>query len=278
MISVGPFALSPERLLFLIAFVVALLVGWIAGRRDRIAVEPVLTQMLLLGMLSARLSFVLLYLEDYLPRPWSILNIGDGGFVYAAGLLVAAAVGAFHAWRRQAIRGPLGLALVAGMLTWGVTAGAVTAMRSSQPPLPASQLLSLEGDGLSLADYQGKPLVVNLWATWCPPCRREMPVLADAQQREPGINFIFVNQGESRATVEQYLNQEQLQLDNLLLDIHSTTMHALGANGLPTTFFYDAAGELVDTHFGELSVATLKLRLKQSFEQASANSTRDHRL
>jgi thiol-disulfide isomerase/thioredoxin len=262
-ISVGPFALSPERLLFLIAFMMALLVGWIAGRRNRVAVEPVLTQMLLLGMLSARLAFVLLYLEDYLKRPWSIINIGDGGFVYEVGLLVAAAIGAFHAWRRPPVRAPLGVALVAGTLTWGVTAGAVTAMRGSQPPLPPSQLLSLEGGGVSLTDYQGKPLVVNLWATWCPPCRREMPVLADAQQREPGITFAFVNQGEDQATVEQYLHQEQLQLDNLLLDIHSSTLRSLGASGLPTTFFYNASGELVDTHFGELSAATLKQSLKQ---------------
>ena len=261
--SLGPFALSLERLFFLIAFAMALLVGWMAGRRARVAVEPVLTQMLLLGMLSARIVFVLLYIEDYLKRPVSIFNIGDGGFVYEVGLAVATAVGAFHTWRRQPIRAPLGAALAAGLLTWGVTAGAVSVMHSSQPPLPTAQLRNMQGHSESLADFPGQPMVVNLWATWCPPCRREMPVLAEAQQRESHIAFVFVNQGENQTAVEQYLRQEQLELDNLLLDAHSTTMRALGTGGLPTTFFYSASGELVDTHFGELSAATLKQRLKQ---------------
>lgn len=261
--TLGPFALSLERLFFLIAFGVALLVGWLAGRRARVAVEPVLTQMLLLGMLSARIAFVLLYLGDYLKRPLSILNIGDGGFVYEVGLAVAAVIGVFHAWRRQPLRAPLGAALAAGLVTWGFTVGAVRVMHSSQPPLPAVQLRSVQGNSQSLTDFSGQPMVVNLWATWCPPCRREMPVLAEAQQRESGVAFVFVNQGESRATVEQYLRQEQLQPDNLLLDTHSSTMRQLGTSGLPTTFFYNASGELVDTHFGELSAASLKQRLKQ---------------
>lgn len=261
--SLGPFALSLERLFFLIAFGVALLVGWLAGRRARVAVEPVLTQMLLLGMLSARLAFVLLYLEDYLQRPLSIFNVGDGGFVYEVGLAVATAVSAFHAWRRRPIRAPLGAALAAGLLTWGFTAGAVSVMHSSQPPLPTAPLQNMQGNSESLADFAGQPMVVNLWATWCPPCRREMPVLAEAQRREAHVAFVFVNQGEDHATVEQYLRQEQLELENSLLDAHSATMRALGASGLPTTFFYNASGELVDTHFGELSAATLKQRLKQ---------------
>lgn len=261
--SLGPFALSLERLFFLIAFGVALLVGWLAGRRARVAVEPVLTQMLLLGMLSARIVFVLLYLEDYMKHPLSIFNIRDGGFVYEVGLAVATAVGALHAWRRQPVRAPLGIALAAGFLTWGFIAGAINVMHRSQPPLPTAHLLTMQGDSKSLTDFAGQPIVVNLWATWCPPCRREMPVLADAQQRESHVAFVFINQGESHSTIEQYLRQEHLELENLLLDVHSATMRALDTNGLPTTFFFNASGELVDTHFGELSAATLKQHLKQ---------------
>lgn len=261
--TLGPFALSLERLFFLIAFGVALLVGWLAGRRARVAVEPVLTQMLLLGMLSARIAFVLLYLGDYLKRPLSILNIGDGGFVYEVGLAVAAAIGVFHAWRRQPLRAPLGAALAAGLVTWGFTVGAVRVMHSSQPPLPAVQLRSVQGNSQSLTDFSGQPMVVNLWATWCPPCRREMPVLAAAQRQKVDVAFIFVNQGQSAEAVQSYLESEQLQLNNVLLDPDSQLSHRLGIQGMPTTLFFDASGNLVETHMGELSRATLRRGLEQ---------------
>ena len=112
-----------------------------------------------------------------------------------------------------------------------------------------------------LAD--GKPLVVNLWATWCPPCRREMPVLAAAQQRETGVNFVFANQAESRATVMRYLTTSQLDLANVTLDRYSELGNVAGSGILPATLFYDGSGRLVDTYLGELSAATLEKKLTQ---------------
>src|SRR5690606_8358689 len=100
-------------------------------------------------------------------------------------------------------------------------------------------------------------------ATWCPPCRREMPVLAAAQQRETGVDFIFINQGESAHTVTDYLATEQLQLRNVLLDNPMRLSQAMGVQGMPTTLFFDATGNLVHTHMGELSTATLRRGLEQ---------------
>ncbi len=96
-------------------------------------------------------------------------------------------------------------------------------------------------------------MVVNLWATWCPPCREEMPLLALAQQRETGVTFVFVNQGESDKLVRRYLHDEILELDNVLLDPASSLRMAVGSKGLPTTMFYDAAGRLVRRHVGLVS-------------------------
>lgn len=261
--TAGPLALSLDRLLFFFAFGVALLVGWLMGRRQRIPVEPVLTRMLLTGFVSARLAFVFMYLEDYLRHPLSIIDIRDGGFFYEVGIAVAVAVGAFHAWRQQRLRKPLGAAITAGFLVWGVTAGSLGLMQAVQPQISDLPLTDLNGEPAPLEDLRGKPMVVNLWATWCGPCRAEMPIFAEAQQREDEIEFVFINQGEHSGTVQDYLREEDLSLRNVLLDFRSASMPQLGAQALPTTFFFDAEGVLVDSHLGALSSASLKQRLKQ---------------
>ena len=88
-----------------------------------------------------------------------------------------------------------------------------------------------------------------------------MPVLAAAQQRETGVTFIFVSQGDDAAKVQRYLSSSQLNLSNVLLDSHSEMGHAIGSTALPTSLFYDADGHLVDSHVGALSMATLADKL-----------------
>lgn len=255
--------LSFEHLLLLIALIVALVVGWLVGRRHQINVEPIITQMLLWGLLGARIGFVLLYLEDYLIEPLSIVDIRDGGFQLESGLAVALALGAFHAWRNRSIRRPLTAAVASGAFVWAFTAGSIQLMSATQPTLPDMTFLTIEDEIQSLQGFEGRPMVVNLWATWCPPCRREMPVLAAAQLREPDVAFIFLNQGESAAIVKDYLQSEQLHMRNVLLDSHMQLSQHMGARGMPTTLFFDAKGKLLDTHMGELSTATLKRGLEQ---------------
>jgi thiol-disulfide isomerase/thioredoxin len=103
--------------------------------------------------------------------------------------------------------------------------------------------------------------VVNLWATWCPPCRREMPALQQAQAANPDVNIVFVNQGEESHTVAAFLDRQGLALSNVLVDPESRTGAALGHGALPTTLFFDANGQLAGTRIGELSQATLTQRL-----------------
>lgn len=109
-------------------------------------------------------------------------------------------------------------------------------------------------------------MVVNLWATWCPPCRREMPMLAAAQQEYDEVTFVFVNQGEGRGEIKGYLDQNGLALDNVLLDTRGALGQTVGSMALPTTLFYDANGRLADTHLGELSRATLARGIQRARE------------
>ena len=129
--------------------------------------------------------------------------------------------------------------------------------------MPELALTTLEGARQStLAEAAaGRPAVVNLWASWCGPCRAEMPTLAAAQQRDAAIAFLFVNQGESEATVRGYLERERLPLREVMLDAGSALGPAVGSRGLPTTLFYDAGGRLVEAHMGALNAAALQARL-----------------
>jgi thiol-disulfide isomerase/thioredoxin len=263
-VSIGPFSVQVSHLLILASLLAAAGVGHLAGRRQQVGILSVLSDMAWAALLVGRVVFVALWFELYRLSPWSMLDIRDGGFspwaMLAAALLVAVA----HGWRRPALRKPLVLGLAAGAIAWAAMSAALGNFSSppAGPALPKVAVITLAGETTNLAALaKGKPLVVNLWASWCPPCRREMPVLAAAQQREPGLTFVFANAGEDAQTALRYLNAGGLNLANVVLDPRSELGRAVGSTGLPTTLFYDAQGRLVDTHLGELSAASLASKL-----------------
>ncbi|MCL5060769.1 MAG: redoxin family protein [Candidatus Thermoplasmatota archaeon] len=185
-VNIGPFALSGSVLLLLAAGLAAAGAGHLAGRRQKIGIVNTLSDMLLAGVLAARIAFVAFWFDAYRSAPWSMLDIRDGGFMIGPGIAAALLVALWRGWRHPALRKPLAAGLAAGGLMWGALFGA---LRMTEPPaLPTLSLTTLAGDPVDLAALaDGKPLVVNLWASWCPPCRREMPTLLligpDGQER-----------------------------------------------------------------------------------------------
>ncbi len=262
-VNLGPFSVQVSHLLVLASLLVAAGVGHLAGRRQQAGIVNVLSDMAWAGLLVARIAFVATWFDLYRDAPWSILDIRDGGFSPWAGLAAALLVAIVHGWHRAALRKPLALGLTAGALTWAAMSGALgTFDNTPRPALPTVALTTLAGEPTDLAALaKGQPMVVNLWASWCPPCRREMPVLAEAQQRETGITFVFANQSEDAATALRYLSASALSLANVVLDPGAELGRAVGSTGLPTTLFYDASGQLADTHLGELSAASLASKL-----------------
>ncbi|MGY1530646.1 prolipoprotein diacylglyceryl transferase family protein [Luteimonas sp. A649] len=225
---------------------------------------------LFIGLLAARIGYVLRWWPDYAAAPKSIIAIGDGGFLWWTGLPVAIA----FAWWRSAgakpLRPPLLAGIAAGMLAWLAFSGTLALLRNSAPPLPVFELAMLDGTPTTLGVHSGQPVVLNMWATWCPPCRREMPVLAEAQAKYPSVAFVLVNQGEDRGTIGEFLDGQGLAFEHMLLDPHSRTMLETGTRGLPTTLFFDAQGRLVDTHMGELTRASLADTLRRRFDASPA--------
>lgn len=224
------------------------------------------TDALLVGLLAARLGYVLRWWPEYAVAPWSILAIGDGGFLWWIGLPAALA---FVGWRsagQPRLRTPLLAGIAAGMLAWFALGATLALLQRSAPPLPDIAVVTLDGSHARLDASAGKPVVLNLWATWCPPCRREMPVFEDAVQAYPEVRFVLLNQGEDAATISDYLDREGLHLHaQVLLDLYSLAMPATNTRGLPTTLFFDADGHLVDTHMGELTRASLADTMRKRF-------------
>jgi thiol-disulfide isomerase/thioredoxin len=263
-VNIGPFIFTPFMLAFVAAFIVALFVGWLFSRGKDTTVEPSLSVMLLVGLAVARLAFVAQYLGDYASAPWRIFDIRDGGFIGEAGIAAALVAGAYSAFKEPLLRPALGAAIASGVLVWGTGAVLFKTLGSEPTGIAALPLNTLQRESFSYSSV-GKPIVANLWATWCPPCRREMPVLANAQAREKGIDFIFVNQGESAESVRAYLEQQAFKLDQVYLDEQGEWASQMGAAGMPTTLFFDKSGNLVGSHTGELSKESLKHALKRYF-------------
>jgi thiol-disulfide isomerase/thioredoxin len=261
-LNVGRFAFSASSLLLFGALLVSLAVAWYIRRRRRVDVEPQLWLVLAVGLLVARLAFVAPHLDLYRESPWSFLNVRDGGFAPAAGLVAALSMAGLAAWWAPEKRKALGLAVAAGATVWLLGMAAMAGLEPAPMALPSIAFKRLDGSAMELKGLAGRPMVVNMWASWCPPCRNEMPILRDAQARRKDVAFVFVDQGEDVDTVRKYLDTEHLALDNVLLDSTRELARLAGSQALPTTLFFNEKGMLVDRRIGERSVVTLAQRLE----------------
>ncbi|MDQ7030680.1 MAG: redoxin domain-containing protein [Ardenticatenia bacterium] len=111
---------------------------------------------------------------------------------------------------------------------------------------PDFELPTLDGASVRLSELRGKPVIVNFWATWCPPCRAEMPALQRIAQRyeQQGLTVILVNQGESPGRVRDFLNSLGITLPTLLDDGRAAQVYRV--RGLPTTVFVRPDGRIED--------------------------------
>ncbi|MES2869937.1 MAG: TlpA disulfide reductase family protein [Pseudomonadota bacterium] len=260
-LTIGSFALAINHLLLILALVIATLVGWRVAKRGGENPESVLFILFLLGLLAARICFVVTYWHVIQKDPLKMLDLRDGGFMVWPGLVVVIGGALLWGWRRPGLRRPLGWGLGSGLAFW-LLATFSSNIYEQGTRLPEIELRNARGESVQLSSYQGGPLVINLWATWCPPCRREMPVMQNAQNQHQDVTFLFVNQGESMQSVSTFLETQGLNLSNVLFDSGGQVGQKVGSMALPTTLFYNAEGRLLNSHLGELSEASLARNLE----------------
>jgi thiol-disulfide isomerase/thioredoxin len=236
-------------------------IGQRLARARGLALETSLWMVIAVALVAARFSFVARHWRLYGVEPLTGLDIRDGGFHLFSGICAGLVMAAVLGWRQRDKRVALLAGAGAGVAVFTLAGLLALVLPGPALLLPQMTLARLEGGTLALSSLAGKPVVINLWASWCGPCRREMPVLRAAQLAHPEVSFVFVNQGETPAEIRAYLGKQAVVLDNIVLDARPGLAKVFGAKALPSTFFFDAKGVLTERRVGELSAATLSEHL-----------------
>ncbi len=116
---------------------------------------------------------------------------------------------------------------------------------------PDFQLPNLDYEPISLNELRGKPVVLNFWASWCPPCKDEMPYLQEIHEEYSGSGLVLlaINLGESLSTVENFLQSNDYSFP-VLLDTRGVVAQQYRVINIPTTYFIDGDGIIQEKRIG----------------------------
>ena len=179
-----------------------------------------------------------------------ILLVLAGFFVM---LMVAA--GALYAWLGQSVQPEISIS------PKPITQSADSSKPAQETvPAPDFTVYDAEGNPVKLSDFFGKPIVLNFWASWCGPCRMEMPHFEKAyQEMEEDIQFVMINMTidrETQQSAQDFLDEAGYTFP-VLFDTTGDAAIAYGAYSLPMSVFIDADGNVQDLAIGAIDEATL---------------------
>ena len=249
-IALGPLILSGDRFAILAGVFVFLIGTGLLASRVSPRFNLWSTVVVLGGLAAARLAHVITQWSYFSDDPLRALAIWQGGFNWFW-VLPVVALSLVFLLRTRRERAWAIAPLAAATLAW-TTAHHLASATEPLPP-PVLTLAALDGPPIDLATSDGRPTVINLWATWCAPCRREMPALAQAERAHPEIRFLLINQGEGEAKVRDFLEREGLAFDHMLLDPAMATQRHYRTVGIPVTLFLFPDGRLAKAHTGEIA-------------------------
>lgn len=132
---------------------------------------------------------------------------------------------------------------------------------------PDFTLQTLNGETLTLSEFQGQPVVLNFWATWCPPCRAEIPFLQETSRKYNGqVAVLGIDDGEPPHTVAPFVAELGMTYP-VPLDRDGVVSRQYGVNSLPSTFFIDGSGIIRKVHIGIINQGLLEEQIGRLLAQ-----------
>ncbi|SEO21958.1 Thiol-disulfide isomerase or thioredoxin [Paracoccus alcaliphilus] len=260
-VSIGPLVFDGTRFAAVVGLLSFFAVAEIMARLQKSDAARWAGFAVLAWIAAARVGFVAANWPAFAAHPLDALKLWQSGFLPAAGWAGGIAV-LLAALLRRARAAVLPLAL-GGVAALAAHQAVTAALTRPAVTIPDMQLIALDGSAVQLAGRDW-PVVLNLWATWCPPCRREMPMMTELAANTPGVDFVFANQGEDAGQVLAFLEAEGLPAEGMIRDPRNRLMAELDAIGLPATLVFDAKGRMVAAHTGEISRAALTRMIAQA--------------
>jgi len=168
----------------------------------------------------------------------------------------------------------IGLALLAGLSLHAENAGG--AGHQKPPMFPKITLLSLQGgDPVPITSYRGHPVLINFWATWCPPCRAELPELQHLYEKygQRGLKVAAVNVDRSSAGVTAFVRNHNLTLPVFRLD--ESALRRLRVSSIPMSVLIDGSGRVVKVYrgYGPTMAHDLEKRLDEMLADRAGNGS-----
>lgn len=132
---------------------------------------------------------------------------------------------------------------------------------------PAFELADLNGNVHKLSDYKGKPVIINFWGTFCPPCVKEMPEFQRQYEkwRGEGLEVLAINLSEDELTIRNFLRSFGLDY-TILRDRNRVIEKRFGVKAYPTTYFVKADGTIMEIYVGGMSENEINERVERLFE------------
>jgi thiol-disulfide isomerase/thioredoxin len=121
------------------------------------------------------------------------------------------------------------------------------------------KLKDLNGKEVSLSNFKGKKIYLNFWATWCPPCKAEMPDIEKLYQETKNSDLVIltINLGEDKQTVKSFMDENKYSF-NVLLDSDQEVAIKYNIVSIPTSFFIDEKGTLISKKIGPMNIDEMK--------------------
>jgi thiol-disulfide isomerase/thioredoxin len=135
---------------------------------------------------------------------------------------------------------------------------------------PDFSLTTITGEEIQLSSLKGRPVIINFWASWCPPCRSEMPLLDKLQQQyqEQNLAILAVNASnqDNIEVVQNFVAQGELSLP-ILMDVTGKVMNMYNTRVLPSTYFVNSEGIIQNVIIGGMNEATLRIQIEKMLNQ-----------